>query len=154
MQTLNVGAGQTDQEYKAANDQRRADLLAESKFDANLFFVAAGLAALGTGLLPVRINFLVGIGVVDLVRLYGRSFGQLYPLFLEGIAALWVVVLVGLAFAGRAKQRWAFIAGIVLYATDMFALMATFSLWAFGVHAFFVYKWFQGQKALKDLAEP
>jgi hypothetical protein len=33
----------------------------------------------------------------------------------------------------------------------MIALTATFSLWAFGVHAFFVYKWFEGQKALKEL---
>jgi len=29
--------------------------------------------------------------------------------------------------------------------------MVMFSLWAFGLHAFFVFKWFQGQKALKDL---
>jgi hypothetical protein len=26
-------------------------------------------------------------------------------------------------------------------------------LWAFGVHAFFVFKWFHGQKTLKDLHE-
>ncbi len=32
----------------------------------------------------------------------------------------------------------------------MIALTVTFSLWAVGVHAFFVLKWFQGQKALKD----
>jgi hypothetical protein len=50
-----------------------------------------------------------------------------------------------------AGQRWAFLAGMVLYGADMIALMAMFSLWAFGVHALFVFKWFQGQKALKDL---
>ena len=65
--------------------------------------------------------------------------------------ATWLVVLVGLGFAGRSGQRWAFLAGMVLYGADMIALMAMFSLWAFGVHAFFVFKWFQGQKALKDL---
>ena len=59
MQTLNVGAGQSDQEYKAAEQQRRADLIADSRSDANFFFWAAGLAALGTGLLPVRLNILV-----------------------------------------------------------------------------------------------
>jgi hypothetical protein len=26
-----------------------------------------------------------------------------------------------------------------------------FSMWAFGVHAFFLFKWFEGQKALKEL---
>jgi hypothetical protein len=36
----------------------------------------------------------------------------------------------------------------------MIALTLTFSLWAVGIHAFFVLKWFQGQKALKDLNDP
>jgi hypothetical protein len=40
------------------------------------------------------------------------------------------------------------------YGADMLALIITFSLWAFGVHAFLVFKWFHGQKALKDLNEP
>jgi hypothetical protein len=56
-----------------------------------------------------------------------------------------------LGFAARSGHRWAFLAGMVLYGADMIALTVTFSLWAFGVHAFFVLKWFQGQKALKDL---
>ena len=47
----------------------------------------------------------------------------------------------------------AFLAGIVLYAADMVALVVTFSIWAFGIHAFFLLKWYQGQKALKDLRE-
>lgn len=56
MQTLNVGAGRTDEEYKAAEQQRLADLRAESRNNANYFFIAAGLAALGSGLLPVRVS--------------------------------------------------------------------------------------------------
>jgi hypothetical protein len=151
MQTLNVGAGRTEEEYKAAEQQRRADLCDESRSDANFFFYAAGLAALGTGLLPVRLTFLVSIGTVDLLTVYCRPLGQLYPLVLYGVAAMWTVVLVGLGFAGRSGQRWAFLAGIVLYGADMMALVAMFSIWAFGVHAFFVFKWFQGQKALKNL---
>jgi len=65
-----------------------------------------------------------------------------------------VVVLVALGLAARRGHRWAFLAGILLYATDMMILMVMFSLWAFGVHAFFVLKWFQGQKALKHLNKP
>src|SRR6266849_1646244 len=57
MQTLNVGAGRTDSEYKAAEEQRRADLRDDSRSDANYFFWAAGLAALGTDLLSVRLTF-------------------------------------------------------------------------------------------------
>jgi hypothetical protein len=151
MQTLDVGAGRTDQEYKAAEDQRRADLLADSRSDANYFFWAAGLAALASGLFPVRINFLVNIGAFDLLALYGRRLLQAYPLAGDGVVGAWMLAVVGLGFAARRGYRWAFLAGMVLYAADMLALMATFSLWAFGVHAFFVFKWFEGQRALKEL---
>ena len=154
MQTLNVGAGQTDKDYKAAEEQRRTDLRADSQGDANFFFLAAGLAALGTGLLPVRLNVFVSIGAIDLLSVYGRTLGHLYPLAVYGAAAMWVVVALGLGFAARSGRRWAFLAGVVLYGADMLALIAMFSLWAFGVHAFFVLKWFQGQKALKDLNDP
>ena len=68
-------------------------------------------------------------------------------------AVTWLLVTLGLGFAGRSGQRWAFLIGMALYAIDMIALILTFSLWAFGVHAFFVFKWFQGQKALKNLNE-
>jgi hypothetical protein len=154
MQTLNVGAGRTDAEYKEAEEQRRADLRSESESDANYFFLAAGLAALGTGLFLVRINILVSIGLVDLLRIYGRELLRIHPLAAYTTAAVWVATVVGLGFAARSGYRWAFLAGIVLYGADMIALTATFSLWAFGVHAFFVYKWFEGQRALRELERP
>ena len=153
MQTLNVGAGRTVEEYKAAEDQRSADLLADSRSDANYFFWAAGLAALASGLFPVRINFLVSIGAFNLLPIYGRRIVEGYPLAADGLVGAWMMALVGLGFAARGGYRWAFWLGIVLYAADMIALMATFSLWAFGVHAFFVFKWFEGQRALKELNE-
>jgi hypothetical protein len=153
MQTLNVGAGQTDEEYKAAEDQRRADLHSESQTDAFYFFVAAGLAGLATGLLPVQINFLFSIGVIDLLALYGRELLRPHPLLLSAAAAAWVVVLVGLGVAARKGYRWAYWAGMVLYAVDMIALTITFSFLSIGVHGFFVLKWFQGQRALRDLKE-
>lgn len=153
MQTLNVGAGRTDNEYRAAEEQRHADLLADSRSDANYFFWAAGLATIGTGLLPVRVIILVSVGAIDLLRVYGGPLGPLYSLALHGAAALWVVALIGLGIAARNAHRWAFLAGMVLYGADMVALIMMFSLWAFGIHAFFVFRWFQGQKALRELHE-
>lgn len=151
MQTLNVGAGRTDEEYKAAEEQRRADLHADSRNDANYFFVAAGLAALGTGLLPVRLNIVVIIGAIDLLNFYGRQFLQHYPLLAYAAPAAWVGILAVLGLAARRGYRWAFLAGIVLYGADMIALAVTFSFVSIGVHGFFVLKWFQGQKALQEL---
>jgi hypothetical protein len=152
MQTLNVGAGRPDEEYKAAEEQRRADLRVESREDANYFFLAAGLAAISTGVFLVRLNILVNIGAFDLLRFYGRPLGQHYSLALYSAEATWLLALVALGFAARGGHRWAFLAGMVLYGADMIALIAMFSLFAFGVHAFFLVKWFQGQKALKDLS--
>ncbi|MGZ4887971.1 MAG: hypothetical protein ACXWBH_02250 [Candidatus Angelobacter sp.] len=153
MQTLNVGAGRTDEEYKAAAEQCRADLLADSRNDAIYFFVAAGLAGLGTGLLPLRLNIFVSIGAIDVLTLYGGQLVRLHPLLAYSAAATWVFALVGLGLAAQSGHRWAFLAGVVLYSADMIALGLMFSLWAIGVHAFFVLKWFQGQKALQDLKD-
>src|SRR6266704_2874579 len=125
MQTLNVGAGRSDREYKAAEEQRRADLRADSVSDANYFFWAAGLAAIGTGLLPVRLNIFVTIGTIDLLTFYARQLGQHYPLIVYSAASIWVLVIVGLGFAARSGYRWAFLAGIALYGTDMIALLVT-----------------------------
>lgn len=148
MQTLNVGAGQTDKEYNAAEEQRRGDLRDDSRSDANYFFWAAGLAAVGCGLFPVRLNILVSIGAFDLLSLHGKSLG---PVAVDTTVAIWLIAVVALGFAARSGRRWALLVGIVLYGADMIALTAMFFLWAFGVHAFFVFRWFQGQKALKDI---
>jgi hypothetical protein len=136
MQTLNVGAGRTDKEYKEAEEQRRADLRADSRSDANYFFWAAGLAALASGLLPmglltVRINILVNIGAFDLLGFYGRRLVEGHPLVVDGVVGAWIMTLVGLGFAARAGQRWAFMFGMVLYGANMIALVTMFSLWAF-----------------------
>ena len=153
MQTLNVGAGQTDQEYMAAKEQRRINMRSDSQSEANYFFLAAGLAALGTGLLPIRINILVSIGAIDLLTFYGRPLGVFYPVVVYGAATMWLLTLLILGFVARSGHRWAFLAGIILYGADMIVLICMFSIWAFGVHAFFVFRWFQGQRDLREVIE-
>jgi ABC-type uncharacterized transport system permease subunit len=69
------------------------------------------------------------------------------------MTATWIIVLLALGFAARAGHRWAFLLGIALYGADMIALTMLFSILAFGVHAFFVYRWFQGQNALQELKQ-
>ncbi len=153
MQTLNVGAGRTDEEYQAAEEQRRAELRDDIRMDAYCFFAAAVASAIGTGLFPVRLNLLVSVGVIDLLALYGGELVRAHPLVVPAAAALWTVTLAGLGLAALRGQRWAFLAGVLLYGADMVALMMTFSIWSIGVHGFFVFKWFQGQRALRDLKE-
>ena len=152
MQTLNVGAGRSDQEYKAAEEQRLADLRSDVQTYAFYFFVAAGLAGLGTGLLPIRLFAFVNIGFIDLLTFYGGQLVRANPLLLRAAAAAWVLALIGLGLAGRKNQRWAFWLGVILYAADMLPLIAMFSLWSFGIHGFFIFQWFKGQRALGELS--
>ena len=153
MQTLNVGAGRTDEEYKAAEESRRAELRSDVQTYGMYFFIAAGLAGLGTGLLPIRLFGIVNIGFIDLLTFYGGELIRTNPLLLRAAAAVWVGALVGLGFAARKGQRWAFWAGLILYAADMLPLIVMFSIWSFGVHGFFVFQWFKGQRALGELSE-
>jgi hypothetical protein len=153
MQTLNVGAGRTDEEYKAAAEQRREELRSDVQSYAFYFFVAAGIAGLGTGLFLVRLYGIVNIGAIDLLTFYGGELVRTNPLLIRAAGALWILVLVGLGFAARKGHRWAFWAGVILYAADMLPLIVMFSIWAFGVHGFFVYQWFKGQRALGELKE-
>jgi len=88
----------------------------------------------------VRLNILVSIGAIDLLTVYGRPLGPLYPFVVYGAAVTWVIMLVGLGLAGRSGHRWAFLAGMALYGADMVALLVTFSFWAFAVHAVFIFK--------------
>src|SRR3569833_3170247 len=125
MQTLNEGAGQSDAEYKAAAEQRQADLLNDCRTTANLFFWAAGLAALGSGLLPSRIGLLVNVGFIDLLTLYGGFLGPLFGLTMLITGSLWIAALIGLGFAGRSGRRWAKKDKKVFFGLDCIALMAT-----------------------------
>jgi hypothetical protein len=153
MQTLNVGAGHTDEEYKAAEESRRVELRSDVQTYGMYFFIAAGLAGLGTGLLPIRLFGLVNIGFIDLLTFYGRELIRANPLLLRAAAASWVLTVAGLGFAARKGQRWAFWAGLILYMADMLPLIAMFSIWAFGIHGFFVFQWFKGERALGELKE-
>jgi hypothetical protein len=156
MQTLNVGAGRTDEEYKAAEEQRREELNNDVKTYARYFFIAAGCAGLGGGLFFVKLNLVVNIGAIDLALLYGRELFRTNPLLWPMVTATWMLMLTGLGFAAGKAQRWAFWAGIILYGADVVLLMLPLNLWsglAMGVHSFFIMQWFKGQKALEEINE-
>ncbi len=156
MQTLNVGAGRTDQEYQAAEESRRKELRADVQSAAFYFFVAAICAGLGSGVLLIRLPLVVNIGAIDLLAIYGRDLlhGNMLLLWLAGVA--WVIMLLLLGVAARKHQRWAFWAGLVLYGADLLCtmvLLSVFTVFALGVHGFFMMQWFKGQRALGELKE-
>lgn len=157
MQTLNVGAGRTDEEYKAAEQQRREELNNDIRTYARSFYIAAVCAALGGGLFLVKLNLVVNIGAIDLFLIYGRELIHTNPFLGPMVTAVWVLLLLGLGFAASKAQRWAFWAGIILYTVDVVLLMLAFNLLsgvAMGVHGFFIMQWFKGQRAVGEVNDP
>lgn len=156
MQTLNVGAGRTDQEYQAAEESRREELRSDVQTYAFYFFVAAILAGLGSGVFIIRLSFIVNIGAIDLLLIYGRELLHGNILLFRMVGAAWVVLLLLLGLAARNNHRWAFWVGVILYGADLLCVMVMLNLFtvlAMGVHGFFIMQWFKGQKALGELEE-
>ena len=156
MQTLNVGAGRTDQEYRAAEESRRDELRSDVQTYAFYFFVAAIMAGLGSGVLIIRLPLVVNIGAIDLLFIYGRDLLHGNILLFRMAGAAWIVLLLLLGLAARNNHRWAFWVGIILYGADSLCTMIMlnlFTILAVGVHGFFIMQWFKGQKALGELKE-
>jgi hypothetical protein len=156
MQTLNVGAGRTDQEYQAAEESRREELRGEVQSSAFYFFVAAICAGLGSGVLLIRLPLIVDLGAMDLLFFYGRDLLHGNILLFRMAGAAWVVLLLLLGLAARNNHRWAFWAGIVLYGADLVCTIVqlnVFTILAVGLHGFFIMQWFKGQKAVGELQE-
>lgn len=156
MQTLNVGAGRTNEEYQAAEESRREELRGDVQSSAFYFFVAAICAGLGSGVLLIRLPLIVNIGALDLLFIYGRDLLHGNILLFRMAGAAWVVALLLLGVAARNSHRWAFWAGIILYAADLLCtmvLLSVFTIFALGVHGFFMMQWFKGLKALGDVKE-
>ena len=151
MQTLNVDSTRSNIEHQAVEEQRRTELLKDAYREANFFFLAAAMAACGTGVALVQLGFFVRVGAIDLLTYYVN--GNSNRFLILGTAVTWVIVLFVLGFIARTGYRTAFFVGIVLYGLDMLLLIATFSIGSFGVHAFFVYRWYLGQKALREAKE-
>ena len=105
MQILNVAAGRSDTERQEAEEKRREHLRAESSNAATFFFWAAGLSALGNGLIPIQVFVIVNIGLIDLLRFYGGSLDRFLPLAVYGASLAWVLILVGLGYAARTGRR-------------------------------------------------
>lgn len=153
MQELGIQAGRTEEEVAAAQEWHREELREDITRSANIFFWAAGFAAITSGLLPVRIGILIDLGIIDLLYVYGRQFGSDQGLVIGFVSVALISLLVALGAMGRLQKRWAFFVGMILYGADIIALMLTFSVWAVGVHGFFLLRWYQGQRAVAELRQ-
>jgi hypothetical protein len=157
METLEIGSGQTPQDWEHIQAEHQEELRGDIRMAANFFFVAAGCAAISSGLAPLRFTFFVDVGYMELAHMLTRT----DPFAFSGSLAAFVAIaavtlgiigsLVLLGIAGRAYKRWAFWAGLVIYGIDSVLLIFFFSFLSLGLHGFFLWKWWEAQRAIGEL---
>lgn len=165
METLNVGSGQTNEDAAAAQAAHLEELRGDVAFAGNMFFVAAACVLVCSGLLLVRFNLLIDVAAIEFAFHYAAPQMPLVvgnrqltllpqPPLVCSVAVLLILGFVVLGFFGRRGKRWAFVAGLAIYGLDAIGLLLLFSIFSFGVHGFFLFKWWQAQNAAAELAKP
>ena len=125
------------------------------KGSSSWFEWLAGLSLLNSifHLSGVRFQFIFGLGVAQLVDILARRIGGasfILDLIINGFLA--GVFLLFFNFARKGK-KWAFIAGMSLYALDGLLMLLLGALLAAGFHAFALFFMFCGIGAISKLRE-
>ena len=132
---------------KITLDQIDPVSLAGIRNAASWFFWIAGLSAVNfaLGLSGSGFSFALGSIAVDVCAALAHGGGQFNPLFaVAGALIIGIWVLLGV-FARRA-HRSAFIIGMGLYLLDTLLLFMAFSIISVAIHAWILYKIFDGLK--------
>jgi MFS family permease len=139
-----------------------AELMRRTKGGASNFFWIAALSVINTFLALAQSDtrFVVGLAVTQFIDGVAYFVGQDRPeartimlliAFVIDLVIIGIFVLFG--YLARKGRRWAFIAGLILYAIDAM-LMLVFQDWlGFGFHLFFLWGLFNGLRALNQLQQ-
>lgn len=139
----------------ATPEEAPAKLEATQKGGANWFYWIAGLSLVNTVLVMTDsgVSFIIGLGITQVVDAVMHQVG--------GQALIFVGLFVNLAIAvffvlmgTRASQgrRWAFLAGMVLYALDGGIFLLIGDYLSLGFHVFALFFIFNGYRANEMLA--
>jgi hypothetical protein len=143
--------------------QGRMVLANQLKRGANWFYWIAGLSLVNsvTSILGVGLNFLIGLGITQLID--GTAIGlgnEIAPdlatilkvvafVLNLGVAAVFVVFGV---LAGKGR-KWAFVVGMVLYALDGLIFLLAREWLSIGFHLFALWGLYGGVRAISKLNE-
>jgi len=137
-----------------------AGLQRQVKSGASNYYWIAALSVINSlgALFDAGINFVIGLGLTQVVDAIAMGIAQGIP---EGsliIRSLGTVTSIGISaifvvfgYFAIKGHRWAFIAGMVLYALDGFLLLAFQDWFGFGFHLFLLWGLFSGFQAMKKL---
>lgn len=145
-------------EAAVAEAQRRIAADNSLKSGANWFFWVAALSLVNTAavLLGWEWSFVIGLGTTQIVD--GLALGVAQEIAQGGWVVQTVGVVLDILIAGvfaaagllaRRRHRWAFIAGMALYALDMVPLLLLQDWAAAGFHLLGLWGMFTGLRALR-----
>lgn len=130
------------------------------KTGANWFYWIAGLSLVNTGiqLFGGTISFVVGLGITLLVDGVAQYAAEDYPeaglifIIIGLVISLFIIAIFAFfGFMANKGKKWAFIAGMGLYALDAIFVIFLGDFFMFGFHLFGLAGLWGGLKALNSL---
>lgn len=132
------------------------ELTKKFKSGASWFFWIAGLTVASSILVLVGSNwsFAFGLGVTQIIdalaaELAPGDWGVKAVAFIFDLVIIGFVILVGVL--AHQRLRWAFIVGMILYALDGLLFLIVMDIVGILVHAFVLFCFFSGLRALTNL---
>ncbi|MEQ8226219.1 MAG: hypothetical protein ABRQ37_28145 [Candidatus Eremiobacterota bacterium] len=131
----------------------KANLERQFHGGADWFFWIAGLSLVNTVIMLAggNWNFVIGLGITQLVDVIAGHFGGIAKFIALGFDLFVACAFAGFGLLARRKNNWAFITGMILYALDGLLFILAFDLLAIGFHILALYCLFTGLKANNKL---
>jgi hypothetical protein len=129
------------------NPEEQSNIERSIKRSANWFFVIAILSVANTLLLlylGTSSTFVTGFGVTAVTLVFAQVQGTTANLLLSLVTLVNVVFYIVLGIFSRRQYRWAFIAGLFIYAIDGLFLILAQDWYSIVLHCLFLYLIFQG----------
>ena len=144
--------------------EQRLRLQSRLRNGANWFYWIAALSVINTILIEFgsTINFVFGLGITQIIDALVFLFGQDFPqesfivlrIFGWVITLLIILIFVLFGIFANKRQRWAFVAGIIVYALDGLAVLFVWDkpdLFAFVFHLIVIWGLVSGLRAIGQL---
>ena len=129
------------------NPEEQSNIERSIKHSANWFFVIAILYVANTLLLlylGTNSTFVTGFGATAVTLVFAQEQGTTATLLLSLVTLVNVAFYIVSGIFGRRRHRWAFTAGLFVYAIDGLFLILVQDWYSIALHCLFLYLIYQG----------
>jgi hypothetical protein len=136
---------------------KRLELESKFKNGVGWFYWIAALSAINSIVMYLgsEWNFIVGLGITQIVDGLGIGLAESYGMLAQAVAVsiniIVVLLVAGIGSLARKGRIWAIIAGMIFYFADGLIFLYFKDFLPFGFHIFALFNIYSGLKALKEL---